>query len=86
LISDGERGPFRVFVQALFSRRRKQLGRILRTVWGLSADAVADRLRVLAIDPTARPEVIDVSGIVSLFRATPTAVVGSAGSQVDSEP
>ncbi len=86
LITEEERGRFRTFVQALFSRRRKQVGGILRTVWGCSQDEVAGRLRGLAVDPTARPEALDVPVFVALFRAGADGVVGPPGPRVHSEP
>lgn len=86
LVEPGERRPFRTFVQALFSRRRKQLGGILRTVWAAEADLVAERLQQEGIDPTLRPENLDVPQFVALFRAVPSAVGGATGSQVDSDP
>jgi 16S rRNA (adenine1518-N6/adenine1519-N6)-dimethyltransferase len=86
LIAEAERHAFRRFVQALFSRRRKQVGGILRVVWGLGPDAVAERLHGLAVDPTVRPEALDVSALVAVFRAGAADVVGRHGAQVDSDP
>lgn len=86
LVAAEERRAFRTFVQALFSRRRKQLGGILRSVWAVDADAVSELLRAHVIVPSVRPESLDVPQFVSLFRAMPTAVEGGPGPQVDSEP
>ena len=68
LISDAERGGFRTFVSGLFSRRRKQLGRSLRDVGGLSKEDAASVLAEAGIAETARPETVPPAGLVALFR------------------
>jgi 16S rRNA (adenine1518-N6/adenine1519-N6)-dimethyltransferase len=59
---------FRVFVQAAFGQRRKQMVRVLRSVRGLSAEAAAALLAKVDIDPTARPEVVAPEQFAALFR------------------
>jgi 16S rRNA (adenine1518-N6/adenine1519-N6)-dimethyltransferase len=59
---------FRVFVQAAFGLRRKQMLRVLRTVRGLSPDAASAILEQAGVDPAARPEVLSPEMFASLFR------------------
>jgi 16S rRNA (adenine1518-N6/adenine1519-N6)-dimethyltransferase len=49
---------FRRFVQDAFGLRRKQMRRVLRTVWNLDAEQADAILAAAAIDPTARPETL----------------------------
>jgi len=62
LISAEEVGPFRVFVTACFSKRRKQLK---NAVPGLNAVAI----RALGVDPEVRPERLAPETFVRLMRA-----------------
>ena len=59
---------FRAFVVACFSRRRKQLGHILRAITGLDAPAVDRALRDLQLEPRARPETLAPERFVALWR------------------
>ena len=59
--------PFRAFVQAVFSFRRKQMLRVLRTVRGISADQAALLLERAGIEPSARPEVLSADTFARLF-------------------
>ncbi|MSR07653.1 MAG: ribosomal RNA small subunit methyltransferase A [Gemmatimonadetes bacterium] len=68
LIAEAERAPFRAFVSGLFSRRRKQLGRSLRDVGGLSKEQAAALLAQAGIAQSARPETVAPAGLVALFR------------------
>ncbi len=58
---------FRVFVQAAFGQRRKQIQRVLRSVRALSVEEVTRVLERCSIDPTARPETITPEKFVELF-------------------
>jgi 16S rRNA (adenine1518-N6/adenine1519-N6)-dimethyltransferase len=62
--------PFRAFVQAVFSLRRKQMLRVLRTVKGLSAEDAATLLERADIAPSARPEVLSAETFARLFRVS----------------
>jgi 16S rRNA (adenine1518-N6/adenine1519-N6)-dimethyltransferase len=62
---------FRAFVQAVFSFRRKQMLRVLRTVRGLSAERAAPLLERAGIAPSARPEVLSADTFVRLFSVLP---------------
>lgn len=56
------------WVVAVFGLRRKQMGRILRTVWKLSPDQADDLLREAAILPDRRPETLAPEEFARLYR------------------
>jgi 16S rRNA (adenine1518-N6/adenine1519-N6)-dimethyltransferase len=58
---------FRIFVQAAFGQRRKQMQRVLRTVRGISADEARAVLERAGIDPAARPEVLSPDAFARLY-------------------
>lgn len=58
---------FRIFVQAAFSQRRKQMVRVLRSVRGLSPEKSVELLQAAGIDPTARPEAVSPQEFAQLF-------------------
>jgi 16S rRNA (adenine1518-N6/adenine1519-N6)-dimethyltransferase len=68
LIEPSEQGRFRSFLAAVFSQRRKQLGRSLRDVTGRSKEEVAGELERIGIDPGSRPEVLTPKELVTVFR------------------
>ncbi len=70
LIDESERGPFRVFVQDLFSHRRKQIATIIRATTGWNRETVRPMLERLDVDSKARPEVLAPEVFVTLFRET----------------
>lgn len=67
LLPAESRPAFRRFVAALFSQRRKQLVRSLRSVAGMDRETAAQVLGALGIDPEARPEVLAPQALVRLF-------------------
>jgi 16S rRNA (adenine1518-N6/adenine1519-N6)-dimethyltransferase len=67
LIDSARQPGFRAFLAAVFSQRRKQLGRSLRDVTGRSKEEVADRLNQQGIDPGSRPEVLTPKQLVDLY-------------------
>jgi 16S rRNA (adenine1518-N6/adenine1519-N6)-dimethyltransferase len=67
-VSDGEIAPFRAFVTACFSRRRKQLGHIIRAMLGGTPGSIAEGLAALGIAPEARPETLEPERFVRLWR------------------
>jgi 16S rRNA (adenine1518-N6/adenine1519-N6)-dimethyltransferase len=69
LISPEEVNRYRVFVQALFGMRRKQIGNVLRSVSQRSPDETVSILTALGIDPRARPETLSPSVMAALMRA-----------------
>ena len=64
-----EEAPFRVLVQAAFSFRRKQMRRVVRSVWSLEADEADRLLQQAHVDPLARPETLSASDFAALLRA-----------------
>lgn len=68
LIQSSEVAAFRRFVTACFSRRRKQLRNVLVAVTGRSAERVVAGIRVLGLDPVARPETLAPEAFVRLLR------------------
>lgn len=66
VMPDQEEG-FRAFVQSVFSMRRKQMQRILRSVWSLTQEDADARLASTGITPTARPETLSVEDFAKLF-------------------
>ena len=66
-----DRWAFRRFVTGLFGQRRRQLIRALRTVTGLSAEAIQDLIGPLGLAATARPEVLTPHEFAALFAAIP---------------
>ena len=69
LLGRSEREEFRRFVTAMFSQRRKQLTRSLRSVTGETRERVETTVCDLELDPTQRAEVATPADFVRLFRA-----------------
>ncbi|HEY6061920.1 MAG TPA: 16S rRNA (adenine(1518)-N(6)/adenine(1519)-N(6))-dimethyltransferase RsmA [Gemmatimonadales bacterium] len=70
LVDPTEIAPFRTFVTACFSRRRKQLHNIVRAIRGGdgSAAGLDEGLKSLGLDPAARPETLAPEAFVRLWR------------------
>ncbi len=69
LVNDAERESFRALVVGLFGFRRKQLLRGLREFTGWNVERLTELLRILGVDGTARPEVLNPTEFVRLHRA-----------------
>lgn len=69
LLDEAEEEPFRTFVQAAFGLRRKQMRRVLRTVFGWDAARADAVLATTGIDPEARPETLAPADFLRLLRA-----------------
>ncbi|MDH3291773.1 MAG: 16S rRNA (adenine(1518)-N(6)/adenine(1519)-N(6))-dimethyltransferase RsmA [Gemmatimonadota bacterium] len=67
LVADARRQAFREFTQALFSRRRKQLGGTLRALTGREPGQIAAFLAGLGVAPAARPETLSPKAFVAMF-------------------
>lgn len=65
-----EETAFRLFVQNAFSFRRKQLGRVLRTVLNISAEKAVSIVEQCNLTPDLRPEVLSPDDFARLVRAT----------------
>lgn len=68
LLSPEEEEPFRMLVQGAFGLRRKQMRRVLRTLWGLDAERADALLTAAAIDIAARPETLAPADFLRLLR------------------
>ncbi len=68
LITPEEEAPFRKLVVGAFGMRRKQMRRVIRTLWELSADEADAALLAAGIDPEARPETIAPVRFAALLR------------------
>lgn len=70
LVEAADTAPFRTFVTACFSRRRKQLRNIVRALRGGdgSAAGIEEGLREHGFDPAARPETLAPEAFVRLWR------------------
>ena len=68
LVTPEEIAPFRAFVTACFTRRRKQLRNVLMAVTERSAAVVVAGLAALGVDPSVRPETLAPAVFVRLLR------------------
>lgn len=69
LVSAGEEAAFRMLVQGAFSLRRKQMLRVVRSLFDLAAEPATTLLHASAIAVSARPEVLSPQTFVHLLRA-----------------
>jgi 16S rRNA (adenine1518-N6/adenine1519-N6)-dimethyltransferase len=69
VIRPEEEAPFREFVQAIFSKRRKQMRRVIRSLQPISAEEADTLLESVGIAPDARPETLDPESFARLLRA-----------------
>jgi 16S rRNA (adenine1518-N6/adenine1519-N6)-dimethyltransferase len=70
LISPDEERPFRTLVQGAFGMRRKQMRRVVRSLYALDADRADELLAAAGIEPADRPEVLSVEQFVALLRGS----------------
>jgi 16S rRNA (adenine1518-N6/adenine1519-N6)-dimethyltransferase len=64
-----EETEFRRFVQDAFGMRRKQMRRVLRSLWSVSAERADEALASCKLDPMARPETLSPQNFADLVRA-----------------
>ena len=69
VVAADEEEPFRLLVQGAFGLRRKQLRRVVRTLWTLDAPAADAILARAGLDGDARPEVLGPADFARLLRA-----------------
>ena len=67
LIAPEREEGFRAFVQSVFSMRRKQMQRTLRSIWNLDQKSVDERLGEAGITPSARPETLEIEQFARLY-------------------
>ncbi len=68
-VAEAEEAPFRRLVLDSFGMRRKQLRRVIRSLWQLSADQADVILAAAELDPMARPETLSPEQFARLLRA-----------------
>ncbi len=71
VVTPDEEAGLRRFVIDAFGMRRKQLRRVIRSLWQLSAEAADAVLAGCELDPTARPETLSPEQFARLVRARP---------------
>lgn len=68
-IAENEEATYRRFVMDAFGMRRKQLRRVIRSVWQISADEADIIITECDLDPSARPETLSPGEFAKLVRA-----------------
>ena len=71
VVAELEEEGYRVFVQAAFSLRRKQMRRVLRTIGALGVEQADAALAAAGVDPESRPETLSPLALARLYRAMP---------------
>ena len=69
LVTAEEETPYRAMVVGAFGFRRKQMQRVIRELWDLSAADATAILTRAQINPAARPEVLSPAAFARLLRA-----------------
>jgi len=69
VVTEDEEVAFRAMVQASFGLRRKQLRRVVRTVFNLGPVEAERVVATAGLDPVARPEVLSPEAFARLLRA-----------------
>ncbi len=69
LVAPDEERPFRTLVQSAFGMRRKQMRRVVRSIYGVGAEAADALLAAAAIEPEVRPETLTPAQFAALLRA-----------------
>jgi len=69
LVAADEEDAFRVMVVGAFGMRRKQMARVVRELWDLSAEQAQTLLAEAGITPSDRPEVLSPADFVRLMQA-----------------
>lgn len=69
LLKAEEERPFRLLVQGAFGMRRKQMRRVLRSLYAVEAAVADEVLQGASIDPEARPETLTPAQFALVLRA-----------------
>jgi len=69
VVDAGEEKQFREFVIAAFGLRRKQMRRVLRTLWNLGPEPAEAILAGCSIDPERRPETLSPAEFAAVLRS-----------------
>jgi 16S rRNA (adenine1518-N6/adenine1519-N6)-dimethyltransferase len=70
LVQSEEERPFRLLVQGAFGMRRKQMRRVVRSLYSVDAERADALLAAAGIDPEARPETLVPVQFARLMRAS----------------
>jgi 16S rRNA (adenine1518-N6/adenine1519-N6)-dimethyltransferase len=68
LVTPEEERPLRTLVQNAFGMRRKQMRRVVRSLYALDAPAADELLAAAGVDPEVRPETLSPEQFVALLR------------------
>lgn len=68
VVTPDEEDAFRAMVQRAFGMRRKQMRRVVRELFDLTADEADARLAAAGVDPQVRPETLGAREFVGLMR------------------
>ena len=74
LVAADEEQRFRVLVQSAFGMRRKQMRRVVRSLFSIDAEQADQLLAQAGIEPEVRPETLSVEQFVGLLRARWSAI------------
>jgi 16S rRNA (adenine1518-N6/adenine1519-N6)-dimethyltransferase len=69
IVRADEEAAFKTLVQGAFSQRRKQMLRVVRSLFDIAAEPATTLLNACGIDGTARPEVLAPQTFLDLLRA-----------------
>jgi 16S rRNA (adenine1518-N6/adenine1519-N6)-dimethyltransferase len=69
VVRPDEEEAFRILVIAAFGFRRKQMRRVVRSIWDLDALAADALLAEAAVDPMSRPETLSPEAFAKLLRS-----------------
>ncbi len=88
LVTTDEERPFRMLVQNAFGMRRKQMRRVLRSLYAIDAEAADVVLDAAGIDPMARPETLTPEQFLLVLHAFGTRgrEVGTRGREDERMP
>lgn len=71
VVAPEEEASFRRLVQDAFGMRRKQVGRIVRSLYGVGPEDAERIVRGAGLDPQARPETLSADDFARLLRVRP---------------
>lgn len=69
LVRPEEERPFRLLVQGAFGMRRKQMRRVVRSLFSVDAEGAEAILGTAGIEPEVRPEVLSPAQFAALLRS-----------------
>ena len=69
MIAPEEERPFRLLVQGAFGMRRKQLRRVVRSLYSVGPEAADAMIAEAGLDPEVRPETLSPAQFAALLRA-----------------